>query len=119
MGSNMNAHQLDANGVILNTIVVESLNVFPNLIDASVGGTAGDTWNGAAIVIKPRDLEKETAEQAASVRASRTEKLKDSDWTQINDSTADKAAWAIYRQALRDIPAQNGFPSTITWPTSP
>ena len=58
-------------------------------------------------------------EQAASVRASRTEKLKDSDWTQINDSTADKAAWAIYRQALRDIPAQNGFPFTVEWPTSP
>jgi hypothetical protein len=52
----MNAHQLDANGVILNTIVVDSLNVFPNLIDASVGGTVGDTWNGTAIVKKPRDL---------------------------------------------------------------
>jgi hypothetical protein len=34
------------------------------------------------------------AEQATSVRNSRTEKLKDSDWTQIADSTADKAAWA-------------------------
>lgn len=116
----MNAHQLGANGVILNTIVVDSLNVFPNLIDASVGGTAGDTWNGAAIVIKPRDLEKETAEQAASVRASRTEKLKDSDWTQGADTPqAIKDKYVPYRQALRDIPAQNGFPFTVTWPTQP
>ena len=59
------------------------------------------------------------AEQAASVRNSRTEKLKDSDWTQIADSTADKATWATYRQALRDITAQSGFPWTITWPTQP
>jgi hypothetical protein len=59
------------------------------------------------------------AEQAKSVRASRTEKLNDSDWTQIADSTADKTAWATYRQALRDITAQSGFPWTITWPDSP
>jgi hypothetical protein len=59
------------------------------------------------------------AEQAKSVRASRTEKLKDCDWTQIADSTADKTAWATYRQALRDITAQSGFPWTITWPDAP
>jgi len=59
------------------------------------------------------------AEQAATVRASRTEKLKDCDWTQIADSTADKTAWATYRQALRDITSQAGFPWTITWPESP
>ena len=59
------------------------------------------------------------AEQAAEVRTSRTQKLKDCDWTQIADSTADKTAWATYRQALRDVPAQTGFPWTITWPTQP
>ena len=59
------------------------------------------------------------AEQAKSVRNSRTEKLKDSDWTQIADSTADKMAWATYRQALRDITAQAGFPWTVEWPVSP
>ena len=59
------------------------------------------------------------AEQATNVRNSRTEKLKDSDWTQIADSTADKAAWALYRTALRDVPAQAGFPWTIDWPDAP
>jgi hypothetical protein len=59
------------------------------------------------------------AEQAKSIRNSRTEKLKDSDWTQIADSTADKAAWATYRQALRDVTAQAGFPWTIDWPVAP
>jgi len=59
------------------------------------------------------------AEQAKSVRNTRTEKLKDSDWTQIADSTADKAAWATYRQALRDITSQSGFPWEVTWPDAP
>jgi hypothetical protein len=59
------------------------------------------------------------AEQAKSVRDSRNTKLADCDWTQIADSTADKATWATYRQALRDITGQAGFPWTITWPTQP
>jgi hypothetical protein len=58
-------------------------------------------------------------EQAANVRRTRTEKLKGSDWTQIADSTADKAAWATYRQALRDITVQAGFPWAIDWPEQP
>jgi hypothetical protein len=58
-------------------------------------------------------------EQAKSVRTSRGEKLKDSDWTQVADAPVDKAAWATYRQALRDISSQEGFPWTITWPTEP
>ena len=59
------------------------------------------------------------AEQAKAVREQRTQKLSDSDWTQIADSTADKTAWATYRQALRDITSQAGFPWTMTWPDAP
>jgi hypothetical protein len=59
------------------------------------------------------------AEQAASVRASRSDKLKDSDWTQVADAPVDKAAWATYRQELRDISAQEGFPWAVVWPTQP
>jgi hypothetical protein len=59
------------------------------------------------------------AEQAKSLRQQRGEKLKDSDWTQVADAPVDKAAWATYRQALRDVTKQSGFPWTITWPTQP
>jgi len=59
------------------------------------------------------------AEQAKSVRNSRTQMLKDCDWTQLADSTADKQAWAAYRQALRDITSQVGFPWTVQWPEQP
>ena len=59
------------------------------------------------------------AEQAKYVRDSRNTKLTESDWTQVADAPVDKAAWATYRQALRDITAQAGFPWTIDWPTQP
>lgn len=59
------------------------------------------------------------AEQAKSVRSTRGEKLKDCDWTQVADAPVDKEVWAAYRQALRDVTGQEGFPWTITWPEQP
>lgn len=59
------------------------------------------------------------ASQADSVRAERNRKLTASDWTQVDDAPVDKAAWATYRQALRDVPLQSGFPWDVNWPTEP
>ena len=56
------------------------------------------------------------AEQATAVRADRTKRLADSDWTQLADAPVNGATWATYRQALRDITSQAGFPWEITWP---
>lgn len=58
-------------------------------------------------------------EQAASVRNQRSELLSKCDWTQVADAPVDKTLWAVYRQALRDIPAQTGFPWNVQWPTNP
>lgn len=55
----------------------------------------------------------------SNVRAIRDQKLSDSDWTQLSDSPRDKVVWANYRQQLRDLPSQPGFPFTIDWPTPP
>jgi hypothetical protein len=85
---------------------------------------------GNELVVDSDLLAKELANQAAwdagandrkstEVRAERNAKLTATDWTQVADSTADKAAWATYRQALRDITAQGGFPWTIDWPVQP
>lgn len=59
------------------------------------------------------------AEQAKNIRNTRNDKLKECDWTQLADSTADKTAWATYRQALRDVPKQANFPWDVQWPTQP
>lgn len=62
------------------------------------------------------------ADQAKSVRTSRDTKLAESDWVVIKNLELNAnipGAWEVYRQALRDIPAQAGFPWTITWPDAP
>lgn len=59
------------------------------------------------------------AVQAVVVRNSRGQKLANSDWTQVADAPVDKVAWATYRQALRDVTAQSGFPWTVTYPDAP
>jgi hypothetical protein len=59
------------------------------------------------------------AEQAKAVREDRTKRLSESDWTQVADAPVDKTVWATYRQELRDVPNQSGFPWDITWPTQP
>jgi hypothetical protein len=41
------------------------------------------------------------------------------DWTQVSDSTANKEAWAAYRQQLRDLPSSNANPRLIVFPTPP
>ena len=55
-----------------------------------------------------------------SVRAKRQSLLTASDWTQLPDVPLEtKAAWAVNRQALRDITTQVGFPFDVAWPESP
>jgi hypothetical protein len=57
--------------------------------------------------------------KADRVRQKRNKLLVDTDWTQLSDTVVNKELWASYRQALRDISAQDGFPWTITWPIAP
>jgi len=61
----------------------------------------------------------DTEQQFDYVRTVRNAELAASDWTQVADSQANKTAWAQYRQALRDLPAQNADPKKIVFPTRP
>jgi hypothetical protein len=61
-------------------------------------------------------------ELAAARRAERDARLAACDWTQLPDAPLDdaaRAAWAEYRQALRDVPGQPGFPGAVQWPAPP
>jgi len=58
-------------------------------------------------------------DQAKAVREDRNKRLSESDWTQVLDAPVDQTAWAAYRQALRDVTAQAGFPWDIEWPVKP
>ena len=65
------------------------------------------------------DTAKRTQLKADEVRAERDALLAETDWTQVADAPVDAQEWADYRQALRDIPQQSGFPGDIVWPSKP
>lgn len=89
--------------------------------DAPVFSNENQRWTQ---VLRVRDMTAEEVQQrneakALEVRTTRNEKLAESDWTQVIDSPVDQTVWATYRQALRDISSQEGFPWAITWPDVP
>jgi hypothetical protein len=78
-----------------------------------IDGTWVQTWS-------VNKLPKEKA--ADNVRAERNRLLADCDWTQLADSPLDndqKLAWQLYRETLRMIPQQAGFPWDVNWPPAP
>lgn len=105
-------------GVIVNTIDLDPDECDPSLFNA----IECPEW--AAIGTKYIDGQfiKEavpTEVLAAEARNQRNALLADSDWTQVPDASVDTTAWAAYRQALRDLPEQEGFPENIVWPEKP
>lgn len=81
----------------------------------------GANWitNWVAVDMEPEAIAALDAQQAASVRADRNARLAACDWTQLADAPGDTLAWANYRQALRDVPSQEGFPWEVQWPVAP
>lgn len=73
----------------------------------------------AVTALTAEEVQQRNDSQSASVRAERGNLLAVCDWTQVADAPVDKAAWATYRQALRDVPSQAGFPWTVNWPDAP
>lgn len=59
-------------------------------------------------------------EKIKEIKAERDGLLAQSDWTQLPDvPDTTKVKWANYRQKLRDVPTQKGFPDNIVWPIKP
>lgn len=93
-------------------------------VTAATPSLIGDTWFQDWIIsdASPEIIAERTDIKAKSVRGERNSRLSASDWTQFTDSplTEDKKiAWAIYRQELRDITKQAGFPWNVVWPDQP
>lgn len=71
-------------------------------------------------------IELTTEEQAVAreqiihnLKFKRNTLLEETDWMMFADTPEISQAWLDYRQALRDVPAQAGFPETVVWPTKP
>lgn len=74
--------------------------------------------------VEVRAVSDALAYQTALMREQRNSFLNDSDWVELPTAiarlTAEQfSAWMTYRQELRDVPQQEGFPDTIIWPTQP
>jgi hypothetical protein len=85
----------------------------PTLVD----GQWLQTWQVTAA--SAEEIAERLQSKEAEVRQQRNELLSACDWTQLPDSPADHEAWATYRQELRDVTAQEGFPWDVTWPEAP
>jgi len=80
------------------------------------------TWKEAWFEVETTEERKaaNTYNKSQSVKRGRDYLLSNTDWTQMPDVTLpNKAAWATYRQALRDITNQASYPWNLTWPTPP
>ena len=74
-----------------------------------------EAWQGEVTV-------EEVADTTDEIRARRDRLLAATDWAVLPDSPLDaqsREAVKTYRQALRDVPQQERFPSAITWPQMP
>ena len=94
-----------------------------NIVEATpqkIDGTWTQIWD--VVPATPEQIEERTARQADEVRTDRNKRLAECDWTQLQDSPLDpeaKAAWAFYRENLRMVPQQPGFPWNVQWPPQP
>ena len=87
------------------------------LIDGQSAGKIID-WSGDVPVLV--DIPLPSNEELASIaRSNRDAMLAASDWTQVADAPVDQTSWRTYRQALRDVTDQVGFPDNIEWPVAP
>lgn len=93
-----------------------------NLILAGDNAEIGGAYDGSGFTRKVVTDDRTTEQKTADARDERDGALKACDWTVMPDSPlsdSKKTEWQTYRQALRDVPAQSGFPNTINWPTMP
>lgn len=76
------------------------------------------SWDESAPCLKDRVFTND--ELSSACRSQRNQLLSSSDWTQLPDvPDSVKTKWSVYRQALRDIPQQSGFPVDVEWPEQP
>jgi hypothetical protein len=83
-----------------------------------------DGWKQVWVVTDAtaEETSQRTEDQASNARSERDQKLVESDWVVIKSmetSVPELDAWKAYRQALRNVPQQSGFPWVIEWPVSP
>lgn len=114
-----NTELLETDGYLPVIVIEETTAEKPIVKYREVNGQIEQYAEAAPVPSVPEPTEEQ---QEMQVRAQRNSLLTLCDWTQLPDAplTAEqKQEWAEYRQALRDVPEQAGFPDAVIWPTIP
>lgn len=114
-----NAELLTADGYLPVVVIEEATTEKPIIKYREVNGQIEQYAEAAPVPAVP---EPTAEQQEMQIRSQRNSLLSLSDWTQLADAplTAEqKQEWAEYRQALRDVPEQAGFPENVVWPSTP
>jgi hypothetical protein len=88
----------------------------PHNNETAVNEETGETYKTGRWVIGYTVNNKPQDQAETNVRNKRDRLLSDTDWMALSDNTM-STEMATYRQALRDITSQEGFPYSVTWPT--
>ncbi len=99
----------------------ENLGRYEKVVEVAPVRNEYGIWRQTWAVANMDDAEKQVTDdaKAKSMRVERNRRLSACDWTQLADAPVDAAAWASYRQGLRDVPNQAGFPWEVSWPVTP
>lgn len=114
-----NAELLEADGYLPVVVIEEPTAEKPLVKYREINGQIEQYAEIAPIPAVPELTEEQ---QKMQIRAQRNSLLTLCDWTQLPDApltTEQKQEWAEYRQALRDVPEQAGFPENVAWPLVP
>lgn len=114
-----NTELLTADGYLPVVVIEEATTEKPIIKYRQLNGRIEQYAESAPVSTVPEPTEEQ---QEMQVRAARNSLLDLCDWTQLPDAplTAEqKQEWAEYRQALRDVPEQTGFPENVVWPSTP
>lgn len=114
-----NTELLSADGYLPVVVIEEPTAEKPIVKYREINGQIEQYAEAAPVPAVPEPTEEQ---QEMQIRAQRNLLLTQCDWTQLPDApltTEQKQEWAEYRQALRDVPEQAGFPENVAWPLVP
>lgn len=114
-----NTELLEADGYLPVVVIEETTAEKPIVKYRQINGQIEQYAETAPVPSVPEPTEEQ---QEMQVRAQRNSLLTLCDWTQLPDAPltdGEKQEWAEYRQALRDVPEQTGFPDAVIWPSIP
>jgi hypothetical protein len=121
MTTSVTDEQLAAQGFVRVNLFRDHNRLTQKLVPCDPVLESGWVYKVAVADLTAEEIQSAKDSAMAQIRGQRNSLLTACDWTQIADSTADKTAWATYRQALRDLPSTiTGDPRTFAdWPHNP